>query len=99
MRRSPSLGKGRTFGPAANRKKIPVWVREAVVARSGGHCEAAVNGDCRLKGEHLHHKLMRSAGGKHTQENLINVCAPCHRQIHANPAASYAKGYLIRRAV
>jgi 5-methylcytosine-specific restriction endonuclease McrA len=44
----------------------------------------------------VHHKLTRSKGGKHTMWNLIAVTQSCHETIHANPAASYAKGLLLR---
>lgn len=97
MRRSPSIGKPRAY-VAASRKKIPAWVREACAARSGGKCEAGVTKDCRGHGGHLHHKLMRSQGGKHVQENLIDVCRPCHEYIHSHPNWSYEQGYLVRRA-
>ena len=65
MKRTPSRGR-----PPGTKTKIPTAVRQTVEARSGGHCEAAVVSTCRLKGGHLHHKLMRSAGGPHTVANL-----------------------------
>jgi predicted HNH restriction endonuclease len=40
---------------------------------------------------------MRSAGGKHTEDNLILVCQPCHHFIHHNPELSYERGWLRRR--
>ena len=92
MKRTPS--KGRT---PSNRSKIPKTVRAKVVARSGGKCEAACSDSCQEKGGHLHHKLMRSQGGKHTVDNLIDVCLACHGHIHAQPKWSYEHGFLVRR--
>ena len=31
---------------------------------------------------HHHHILWRSRGGQHTTQNLVLVCAACHRLIH-----------------
>lgn len=81
----------------SNAGKIPPSIRAAVQRRSGGYCEAAVNANCRRTGGHLHHRLMRSAGGPHTVENLIDVCPPCHEWIHGHPALSYEQGLLRRR--
>jgi 5-methylcytosine-specific restriction endonuclease McrA len=94
MRRSPSRGR-----PPGTKSKIPTTVRDAVTRRSGGKCEAAVIANCRRKGGHLHHKLMRSQGGKHTEGNLVDVCEPCHMYIHAHPNWAYENGWLVRSAV
>jgi len=91
IKRTPSAAK-----PASNRSKIPKSVREAVERRSGGKCEAAVVVACRRKGGHLHHKLMRSQGGKHAEANLIDVCLICHHYIHHHTGWAYENGYLIR---
>lgn len=91
MRRSPSRGKSST------KSKVPSAVRTAVEKRSGGYCEAAVTGNCRRRGGHLHHKLMRSQGGPHTEANLIDVCPNCHSYIHGHPNWAYENGYLVRR--
>jgi hypothetical protein len=71
----------------------------AVAARSGGKCEAAAAASCRRRGSQLHHRLMRSQGGKHTVENLLDVCATCHAHIHAHPEQAYERGWLLRRPV
>lgn len=45
-----------------------------------------------------HHRKLRSQASKaekHTASNLIDVCETCHRWIHAHPAESYERGYLI----
>jgi 5-methylcytosine-specific restriction endonuclease McrA len=57
---------------------IPAKVRAAVHERSGGVCEF-----CRAyRAEHVHHRLMRSQGGKHELPNLIDLCTLCHHYAH-----------------
>ena len=73
-------------------KTIPVKVRQAVKDRSGGLCE-----HCGRPGaNHLHHRKLRSQGGGHTVENLLNVRWDCHRSIHADPDHAYDMGWLVR---
>lgn len=38
---------------------------------------------CRGRGDHVHHIVYRSHGGKDIESNLILTCADCHRDIHA----------------
>lgn len=61
-------------------------------------CEAGSR-VCVGRADHNHHKRMRSQGGGDELSNLLTVCAPCHRYIHAHPAESYKNGWLLRRAV
>jgi hypothetical protein len=44
-----------------------------------------------------HHKLRRSQGGTDDESNTLDICGPCHADVHANPEFSYREGYLIRR--
>lgn len=81
----------------SNKGAIPPKVRENVIRRSGGWCEVAVDPMCQRQGGHLHHKLPRSAGGPHVEDNLLDTCPSCHRWIHSHPAASYDHGWLLRR--
>lgn len=92
MRRSPSHGR-----PPGTRSKIPDTVRADVAARSGGRCEAQHPG-CTIRATEMHHRLMRSAGGKHTVENLLDLCTAGHRYIHGHPNWSYEQGYLLKRS-
>lgn len=50
---------------------------------------------CTGRGEHSHHRKLRSQGGKDTPGNLLRVCHRCHAWIHAHPAASYTLGLLV----
>lgn len=52
---------------------------------------------CNNRATERHHKLRRSAGGKDEWSNLMDICSEHHQWIHANPAESYAAGWLIRR--
>jgi 5-methylcytosine-specific restriction endonuclease McrA len=93
MRRSPPAGRS-----TGTRSKVPPEVREQVERRSGRKCEAAVNANCATTGHFLHHILPRSAGGKHTVANLLQICTACHEYIHAHPEESYRRGWLKRRS-
>lgn len=66
--------------------------------RSGGRCETSFDGGCTGAGEHVHHRQMRSQGGKNIIENLLDSCAHCHRRIHGNPKVSYMRGLLVRQS-
>lgn len=72
---------------------IPWTVRTEVEERSGGLCEWP---SCPEQATDLHHRLMRSRGGKHTATNLAHLCRGHHRSIHNHPAQSYESGWLIK---
>jgi hypothetical protein len=74
---------------------VPPEVREAVHDRSGGRCEARTE-VCTGGGYFLHHKVMRSHGGSHSEGNLLDCCRSCHDYIHAHPTEAYERGWLIR---
>lgn len=83
-------------GGAAYGTPLPPEVRLAVRRRSGGFCEA-LTPRCRGLADHgPHHRRMRSQGGSHDPENLLDVCDPCHRYIHHHTAESYEAGWLLR---
>ena len=51
--------------------------REEVLNRDAFECQI-----CKRKDSlHLHHLIKRRYGGKHTADNLITLCASCHRHI------------------
>lgn len=74
---------------------IPPKVRAEVRERSGGDCEARINGVCRGRATQMHHRLLRSQGGKHTPANLLDLCGRCHDHIHKHTAWAYEHGFLL----
>ncbi|MDU0478364.1 hypothetical protein QVA66_03810 [Staphylococcus chromogenes] len=53
--------------------------------------------ECTARGEHLHHRQLRSQGGRHTVPNLVHICHACHEWIHANPRDAAECGFIVRR--
>lgn len=58
-------------------------------------CQAGVAPDCTHRNEVSHHRKLRKQGGPDTDDNLLAVCNPCHRRIHAEPNESYMNGTLV----
>lgn len=56
---------------------IPEKIRQQVIDRDI-YCQG-----CGKPGVHIHHIIFRSAGGKHTLNNLVYLCDVCHRMAHA----------------
>jgi hypothetical protein len=96
--RGPGRVKGRRSGSdgTVTFRTEFLAARPAVRARSRGRCEAGASANCTGQGEHVHHRKLRSQGGTNDLANLLDVCRRCHATIHANPAASYATGLLVR---
>jgi hypothetical protein len=68
--------------------------------RSGGLCEANVTDVCLdgpHRGDHHHHIVLRSRGGKDAAMNLLHVCNAAHTFIHANPARATELGLMRSR--
>ena len=63
-----------------NRATIPPSLRRAVLERDGHRCCVAGCGSSRFLA--VHHRSPRAAGGANTMENLVTLCASCHRAIH-----------------
>lgn len=74
---------------------IPRSVTRAVMARSGGACEARTVKGCTGIGQQRHHRKLRRFGD-HSEQNLLLVCDTCHLAIHAFPERSYGRGLLVR---
>lgn len=75
------------------RKAVPRWVRNLVAKRSDGLCEVRALG-CELRAVHVHHRKLRSQGGKDTVGNLMHVCAWCHRWVHEHPREARKRGWI-----
>ena len=71
-------------------------VVKIVEDRAGNYCE--VCGSVALPSMALHHRKLKSRGGKDTPSNLIKIHHGCHNlntdSIHLNPAKAEAKGWL-----
>jgi hypothetical protein len=74
-------------------KKIVVLVEQ----RAKGYCE--VCGDPAQETMALHHRKLKSRGGKDSASNLIRVHHSCHNMstgsIHANPAWAEDQGFMV----
>lgn len=78
------------------KNRVPKDVAKFVKERSEGRCEAMNRSTCTGFGEHLHHRQLRSQGGKHTIPNLVDVCAPCHSWFHREVAEAVTQGWIVR---
>ena len=71
-------------------------IAEAVIARANGYCEV-----CGLPCHDgaLHHRKLKSRGGKDTISNLIYVHHGCHNlntdSIHLNPETATDNGWMV----
>jgi hypothetical protein len=72
-------------------------VVEIVAQRAGNYCEAC--GGLAQESMALHHRKLKSRGGKDTPSNLIKVHHSCHNlgthSIHSNPAWATDKGFMV----
>jgi hypothetical protein len=76
---------------------IPAALRALCVERDGNRC-AKCSG-WRAEGMNLHHRQLRSQGGKNTAANLISLCGSgttgCHGWVHAHPAKARDLGLIV----
>lgn len=77
-----------------------VRIRGDLYERSSGHCEVA--GEPLTHSFAVHHRKRRSQGGTNDLTNLMIVCHFHHnggtQSIHAQPALSYRRGWLVHEA-
>ena len=70
---------------------------DKVVERAGGYCE--VCGKVAQPSMALHHRKLKSRGGKDSVSNLIWVHHSCHNlgthSIHNNPEYATTKGWMV----
>nr|DAS22128.1 MAG TPA: CRISPR-associated endonuclease [Caudoviricetes sp.] len=72
-------------------------VVNTILERSQGCCEAMLlQSGCNGRGEHIHHRRLRSQGGGDTATNCVHICHKCHDYIHRNTGDSYHRGLLCR---
>lgn len=64
------------------RSSIPPRIRRQVLARDRSRCVRCG----RTSLLHVHHRRRQADGGRHTLENCVTVCAPCHRLHHGDAA-------------
>ena len=63
------------------RIKDPLALKRLRLKLWGEACES-----CRHRpGTELHHVKLRSRGGDDVPDNLVWICALCHRALHGNP--------------
>lgn len=80
LRAGVPAGEGRAPArPKRAATTVPRPIRDVVLARAQGRCEAC-GGPSLFP--HLHHRKLRSQGGEHTPENLIACDWRCHHAIH-----------------
>jgi hypothetical protein len=72
-------------------------ITPALLERSHGVCEILVSAKCHYWGEHRHHVLPVSDGGKNLLTNLLHICLECHDWIHnQHPIEAREAGWLAR---
>ena len=74
---------------------MSVKIMSLVYQRSGGLCEALITSRCTGRGEHKHHRKLRSRGGVDSTSCLVDVCHHCHDWIHAHPKDSTERGWMV----
>jgi AhpD family alkylhydroperoxidase len=76
---------------------IPTAMRDIVLTRDQNRCVRCVR--YFADGLNLHHRQLRSQGGKNTAANLIALCGSgttgCHGWVHAHPADARAVGLIV----
>jgi 5-methylcytosine-specific restriction endonuclease McrA len=68
-------------------------LRNQVLERDAWRCQFCGSSD----NLHVHHLRSRDKGGDDCLENLITLCASCHRNVHEGPRAWNRAGKSIPR--
>lgn len=78
---------------------VPAEVRQKVMWRNGGRCEAQLPGICTKAAAEFHHRQSRSARREpHTVGNGAALCAECHHHItHVSPRKGRDRGLVVAR--
>lgn len=72
-------------------ERVPKAVAYAVLERAAQYCEKCGRPGLLV----LHHRKLRSRGGKHTTANLIAVHPACHDLIHSYEDWSEIHGWIV----
>lgn len=98
MKRTPMNRSRRPLRPVSDKRRARqaryALARQEVAERSGGRCEARVEGVCTGWLEHVHHRRLRSQGGSDDPSNLVACCNRCHAWAHAHPVAAAELGLI-----
>ena len=91
-------GKGKPSGATpGTRRHVDKKVVEIVIQRAAGYCE--VCGKVPQESMALHHRKLKSRGGKDTPANLIWIHHGCHNlntdSIHLNPKKAELNGWMV----
>jgi hypothetical protein len=80
------------------RKANPEYlaIRERIAEEAGWACQARTT-RCNGRVEQIHHRKGRDGELLTNPEYLLPLCEPCHTYIHAHPAESYERGWMVRR--
>jgi hypothetical protein len=60
----------------------PFRTRVGRSPRAMAECRGAACEDCGAAADHAHHLVPRAMGGEDVDENLVPLCADCHRKRH-----------------
>lgn len=78
------------------KRRMPRSVAESVQSRADDVCEYVIPGaGCGWVPTQIHHRRLRSQGGKHDAVTCVFICEPCHRYSHMNVEESYENGWLV----
>lgn len=74
-------------------------VRELVMNRAGGRCEAGLPNVCTGQAQEFHHRRSRAVGkDPHTVGNGAALCSACHHYItHVSPRVGIERGLIVSR--
>jgi hypothetical protein len=71
-------------------------IAETVLGRAKGYCERCGKPERDLA---LHHRKLKSRGGKDEVSNLVAICHPCHnldtKSVHLNPKEATLRGWMV----
>jgi hypothetical protein len=93
-----------TFLPKRPSPAVPSKRRKTLAERSGGWCEAQLDG-CSGRAVDPHHRVVRGRGGTHGEAKersdqlsaLLHLCRSCHDWVHEHPAKARELGLLLRQ--